>query len=170
MTLWARRCRMLGGEANRNPPLNEDNTQAKSVAGEELELNAPKFVKGSNLESGHFVNIYEAKYNGNAVVAETLKENYAANDLFLMKAKIKFLSEKVGDNPNVLKCLGSILDDTSIGPTILYEYCENGTFKKYLVNNKANLTVETLFCFGLDIAKGMQYLAGKGITHGRLMA
>lgn len=55
----------------------------------------------------------------------------------------------------------------SVGPFIIYEYCEKGTLKDYLVNNKTNLTIElqeNLFRFGLDIAKGMEYLAGKGVN------
>lgn len=53
-----------------------------------------------------------------------------------------------------------------MGPFIIYEYCENGTMKDYLVANKTNVTIElqeNLFRFGLDIAKGMEYLGSKKV-------
>ncbi|KAK3603161.1 hypothetical protein CHS0354_042994 [Potamilus streckersoni] len=90
-----------------------------------------------------------------------------------MKAKINFLGTKVGSHPNILKFVGAVLYDDTIGPFIVHEYCENGTLKEYLEKNKNNVTVELqelLFRFGLDIAKGMEYLAKKDIVHRRLAA
>ena len=55
-----------------------------------------------------------------------------------------------------------------MGPFIVYEYCENGTLKEYLVKNKRNVTLELqehLYRFGLDVAKGMEYLASKGVSY-----
>lgn len=55
-----------------------------------------------------------------------------------------------------------------VGPFIVYEYCELGTLKDYLTSQKNHLTLELqelLFRFGLDIAKGMEYLAGKGVSN-----
>ncbi|KAH3716737.1 hypothetical protein DPMN_059466 [Dreissena polymorpha] len=179
-----RQSRMFRGEAHNNPSYSTP--RARSMGAEELYLYggmdtyASKSVLSRNdivfesvIKSGHFANIYKAKYKGKTVVAKTLKENYATKDEFLMKAKMNFSSEKVGDHPNVLKYLGSGLDDTSMGPFVLYEYCENGTLKEYLVQHKSNVTMEiqeTLFRIGRDIAMGMEYLAGKGITHRRLAA
>ncbi|XP_052232523.1 angiopoietin-1 receptor-like [Dreissena polymorpha] len=185
MTRRVRPNRRSRGEGHSNPAYNV-NHRAKSMAAEELYLyggmdtfasksvlSRRDIVLESVIKTGHFANIYKAKYQGKTVVAKTLKENNGTNDNFLMKAKINFSSEKVGDHPNVLKYLGSVLDDTNMGPFILYEYCENGTLKEYLVQNKSSVTMdiqETLFRIGLDIAKGMEYLAGKGITHRRLAA
>jgi hypothetical protein len=53
-----------------------------------------------------------------------------------------------------------------VGPFIILEYCEKGTLRDYLLERKNNITMdlqENLFRFGLDIAKGMEYLAGKGV-------
>jgi len=50
---------------------------------------------------------------------------------------------------------------------IIYEMCEKGTLKDYLVANKANVTIdvqEDLYRFGLDIAKGMEHLAVNGVS------
>jgi len=50
---------------------------------------------------------------------------------------------------------------------IIYEMCEKGTLKDFLWANKANVTMdlqESLFRFGLDIAKGMGHLAANGVS------
>ncbi|KAL4222693.1 hypothetical protein ACF0H5_018734 [Mactra antiquata] len=127
------------------------------------------------IKTGHFANIYKAKLRGrnDAVVAKTLKENYSTDDELLMKAKINFTGQIVGDHPNVLKFVGAVISDDAMGPFIIYEYCQHGTLKDYLVDNKNHLSIElqeNLFRFGLDIAKGMEYLAEKGIVHRRLAA
>ncbi|KAL3832342.1 hypothetical protein ACJMK2_023994 [Sinanodonta woodiana] len=132
----------------------------------------------SLLKQGHFANIYKATMHHGSrtqeyVVAKTLKETHTNNDLQLMKAKINFLGTKVGSHPNILKFVGAVLSDETIGPFIVHEYCENGTLKEYLDRNKNNITVELqelLFRFGLDIAKGMEFLAKKDIVHRRLAA
>ena len=54
-----------------------------------------------------------------------------------------------------------------VGPFIIYEYCEQGSIKEYLQNQKPDVTVdlqEKLFRFGFDIAKGMEYLASKSVS------
>ena len=55
-----------------------------------------------------------------------------------------------------------------MGPFIIYEYCENGTLKDYVDQHKNNVTIEVqdnFYRFGLDIAKGMEYLASKGVVY-----
>ncbi|XP_053393446.1 uncharacterized protein LOC123564849 [Mercenaria mercenaria] len=130
------------------------------------------------IKSGHFANIYKArlkrgKGSGDVVVAKTLKERFTPEDELLMKAKINFTGGRIGDHPNVLKFVGAVVSDDAMGPFILYEYCENGTLRDYLLERKDNVSMdlqENLFRFGLDIAKGMEFLAAKGIVHRRLAA
>ena len=53
-----------------------------------------------------------------------------------------------------------------VGPIMIYEYCEKGPLKDYLQWQSSNVTLEVqdkLFRFGLDIAKGMEYLASKKV-------
>ncbi|XP_060598180.1 uncharacterized protein LOC132751968 isoform X3 [Ruditapes philippinarum] len=129
------------------------------------------------IKDGHFARIYKATWRTsrgeNTVVAKTLKDKFTPNDEMLMRAKINFTGTVVGSHPNVLKFLGAVVGDEQMGPFIVYEYCENGTLKDYLVQNKNNVTIELqehLYRFGLDVAKGMEYLASKGIVHRRLAA
>lgn len=54
-----------------------------------------------------------------------------------------------------------------VGPMIIYEYCEHGPLRDYLQGQNTNITLEVqeqLFRFGLDIAKGMEYLASKKVN------
>ena len=49
---------------------------------------------------------------------------------------------------------------------MIYQYCELGPLKDYLQGQAANITLELqeqLFRFGLDIAKGMEFLASKKV-------
>lgn len=131
----------------------------------------------SIIKEGHFA-IYKAtlkqdRKSHKTVVAKTLKEGFKENDEILMKAKINFTATVVGSHPNVLKFMGAVVDDPEVGPMIIYEYCEQGTLKEYLQSLKSNVTLEVqehLFRYGLDIAKGMEYLASKEIVHRRLAA
>ena len=50
---------------------------------------------------------------------------------------------------------------------MIYEYCDHGPLKDYLQGQASNVTIEVqeqVFRFGLDIAKGMEFLASKKVT------
>lgn len=92
-----------------------------------------------------------------------------------MKAKIHFNATEVGNHENVLKFVGAVCSETEtgVGPFIILEYCSNGTLKDYLETAKNLATVEMqerLLRFGLGVAGGMEYLAGRKIIHRRLAA
>ncbi|KAL3832350.1 hypothetical protein ACJMK2_024002 [Sinanodonta woodiana] len=142
-------------------------------------MNRDDVVFESLLTSGRFANIYKASLKSSSVkrqqtvVAKTLKEGFSEKDKELMMAKINFTGTQVGNHPNVLKFIGAVIDDDAIGPFIILEYCENGPLKNYLETQRNNITVELqekMFRFGLDICKGMEYLASKNIIHRRLAA
>ncbi|WAR10287.1 RON-like protein, partial [Mya arenaria] len=59
-----------------------------------------------------------------------------------------------------------------VGPIIILEHCVNGQLNDYLQTNKSSITEESqdLIRFGLGVARGMEYLAGKRIVHRRLAA
>ncbi|KAK3588467.1 hypothetical protein CHS0354_004681 [Potamilus streckersoni] len=130
------------------------------------------------LKVGHFANIYQATAYKNSnhektVAVKTLKEGFGDQDWQLVMAKINFAVVKVGDNPYILKFIGAVIDDDVRGPFIIYEFCEKGTLKDYLESQRDQLTLEMqekLYRFGLDICKGMQYLASKDVVHRRLAA
>ncbi|KAL5006959.1 hypothetical protein ScPMuIL_015765 [Solemya velum] len=132
----------------------------------------------SLVASGRFANIYNAiSHHGTnkqeTVVAKTLKEQHSPEDTLLMKTKIQFYAEEVGSHPNILRFIGAVGDDSSIGPFMILEFCENGSLHDYLQKNRENVTTDLqdrLYRFGFDTVKGMEYLASKGIIHRRLAA
>ncbi|KAK7471674.1 hypothetical protein BaRGS_00035687 [Batillaria attramentaria] len=59
------------------------------------------------------------------------------------------------------------------GPVLVMEFCDNGQMDKWLAARRDQVgeqTTEDLMQFSLGVAKGMEYLASKGITHRRLAA
>ncbi|XP_052813767.1 uncharacterized protein LOC128240857 [Mya arenaria] len=129
----------------------------------------------SIMKSGSFADIYTATiaYNGNTVIAKVLKQGFTKQDEHLMKAKINFYTTVVGKHENVIKLLGAVVDDTIMGPFMVFEYCANGQLSDYLQTLKSNLTLDTqelLYRFGLGVARGMEYLAEKQVLHRRLAA
>lgn len=129
----------------------------------------------SLLKSGNFADIYLAtlRPSNTTVVAKTLKQGYGKQDELLMKAKINFNAMEVGSHENVLRFIGAVCSDSDIGPFIIFEHCRNGTLKDYLETAKNANTLEIqerCLRFGLGIARGMEYLAGRKIVHRRLAA
>lgn len=55
----------------------------------------------------------------------------------------------------------------SVGPFLIYEYCSNGQMRDHLEKMKTNATVETQkqqIRLGIGVARGMDYLAQKGVS------
>ncbi|WAR11025.1 FGFR1-like protein [Mya arenaria] len=103
----------------------------------------------------------------------SLQKGFTKQDEHLMKAKINFYTTVVGKHENVIKLLGAVVDDTIMGPFMVFEYCANGQLSDYLQTLKSNLTLDTqelLYRFGLGVARGMEYLAEKQVLHRRLAA
>ncbi|XP_045170153.2 uncharacterized protein LOC123532684 isoform X7 [Mercenaria mercenaria] len=172
-----------GGKTYDNRKTLSEHEELYLYGGMDINMPEVEHIDRSNIsfegiiKDGHFARIYKATLRTSraqtTVVAKTLKEKFTPDDEMLMRAKINFTGTVVGEHPNVLKFLGAVVGDDQMGPFIVYEYCENGTLKDYLVSQKNHVTIELqehLFRFGLDVAKGMEYLAGKGIVHRRLAA
>ena len=56
---------------------------------------------------------------------------------------------------------------TIVGPVMLLEICEGGTMRDWLVNMQTQVTddtMEKLFRYAYDIARGMEYLAEKQVN------
>ncbi|CAC5401878.1 Mast/stem cell growth factor receptor kita [Mytilus coruscus] len=142
---------------------------------------APLSRKSISLESeitrGRFAIIYKAIYYGNnrdaeTVVAKTLKDQANDDDLRKMRTKINFYATKVGHHKHVLDFKGFVEDDVR-GPFMVLEFCENGSLKDYLRENKSRVNddmTERLYRISYGTCMGMDYLASNGIVHRRLAA
>ncbi|XP_076090378.1 uncharacterized protein LOC143062598 [Mytilus galloprovincialis] len=142
---------------------------------------APLSRKSISLESeitrGRFAIIFKAIYYGNnrdaeTVVAKTLKDQANDDDLRKMRTKINFYSTKVGHHKHVLDFKGFVEDEVR-GPFMVLEFCENGSLKDYLRDNKSKVNddmTERLYRISYGTCMGMDYLATNGIVHRRLAA
>ncbi|KAK7471676.1 hypothetical protein BaRGS_00035689, partial [Batillaria attramentaria] len=130
-----------------------------------------------HVAEGKFANIYKATWRhdgrSDTVAAKMLKPGFSEDDALKMMAKVNFFATAFDDHDNVIRFLGAVTDNTSWGPVLVMEYCECGQMDKWLASRRNNVdeqTMENMFRFSMGVAKGMEYLASKGITHRRLAA
>lgn len=119
--------------------------------------------------------------SGDIVAVKQLRNRAGLGDREHLEliAEIEIM-KSVNDHPNVIKLLHYCIDDT--GPIlVIMEYAENGKLQTYLRNCRAsskssrercniektypNITSKELIKFTYHIAKGMEYIASKGIVH-----
>ncbi|KAL8595489.1 hypothetical protein ACOMHN_000698 [Nucella lapillus] len=130
-----------------------------------------------HVAEGRFATIYKATWTHqgkqDTVASKMLKAGFSEDDALKMMAKINFMATQLENHPNVIKFLGAVTDNQGWGPVLVMEYCETGQMDKWLARSKADMSeqvMENLFRFAHGIAKGMEYIASKKITHKRLAA
>nr|KAG5689081.1 hypothetical protein BaRGS_034738 [Batillaria attramentaria] len=130
-----------------------------------------------HVAEGKSAKIYKATWRhdglSDIVAAKMLKPGFSKEDAQKMMAKINFFATAFGNHDNVIRFLGAVTNNTSRGPVLVMEYCECGQMDEWLASRRNNVdeqTMQNMFRFSLGVAKGMEYLASKGITHGRLAA
>nr|KAG5698064.1 hypothetical protein BaRGS_016712 [Batillaria attramentaria] len=69
---------------------------------------------------------------------------------------------------NVLSIMGLALDKQKFH--MVYPYMQNRTLKDHIIDTNKEFSVRQLVEFGLQVAEGLNYLAGKDITHRDLAA
>ncbi|XP_071102512.1 uncharacterized protein [Haliotis cracherodii] len=149
-----------------------------------MDLGEPWYVPPEDIilteviATGKFAKIYTAKWtvtpkNVKDVVAKVLKVRESEDDILLMLAKINFAATQVGEHRNVLGFLGAVMENDALGPVMVLEYCETGQLDKWLTKQRSNTNediLDRIQNFTLEIARGMEYLASKGIVHRKLAA
>eukprot|EP00731_Ephydatia_muelleri_P006613 Em0003g861a len=139
-------------------------------------------LESEPIGEGEFGVVYGAviQSNGNqeAVVVKTVKEFYSRSDVE------QFFNEcyrmKAFKHPNVVELIGMCLDSPDGFPLMILPLYPNGNLKAYLQKRRGfspfmttlpeGLSTSNLVAMCLDIAQGMEYLAGKGFVHRDLAA
>ncbi|KAF8374437.1 hypothetical protein PRIPAC_80866 [Pristionchus pacificus] len=148
---------------------NASSSSITSSIEKECPINAPSF------QFRYFGNVYKGIYREGAhpksshVAIKTLKAD-TSHDLDCVEKLMEEASVMMGlDHPNVLSLLGVVISNNG-SPWMVLPFMDQGDLRSYIANPTKMLCVIDLLSMGVQVCRGMAYLASKGIIHRDLAA